>query len=276
MNGTKCPKCGSDQILNDQCLKCGIVVSRYRASGPAAGASPVSFVAAPTQNQQPSGSTIPASVLERQQVRRRSSQKTMLVTAAVVGVLFMAGYFAYRFFLLNASHYSGLYKNGKLLFSLKFPESDSQWYHYQPGEPDSALYRGVADAFHRGKDPDHPDIVVGVLTESIAAVPDRLDAGTASRMKSETEDALLQLMIDRGIDGTITNSRITRPGGNDGFRIDADIKMDGRPLKLIAVRAYNVNFVYWFFLSGTEDSMNANEKEVEGLVSSIDFKMSVI
>ena len=49
-----------------------------------------------------------------------------------------------------------------------------------------------------------------------------------------------------------------------------------RPMKLVAVRAYNVNFGYWFFFSGTEESMNENEKEVDGLVGSISFKMSVI
>lgn len=286
MNGTQCPKCGSDQVLNDQCLKCGIVVSRYRAAGSSGGApsgsaaggtSPVSFVAAPAPNQLPdSGYTIPASIIEREQLQQKRARQKMIVTAAIVILLLITGNLLYKFFILRASHYAGFYKNAAMLFSLKFPQVDSQWYHYPQGRPDSPLYQGVKDAFHRGKDADDPEITIGVWNESIRALPEKMDAGMASRMISESEDALLQIMVDRGIDCTITKSEMARPGDNDGFRMEADIQVDGKPMKLIAVRAHNVNNGYWFLVSGSEEAMNANSEEVNGLLGSISFRMSLI
>ena len=285
MNGTQCPKCGSDQVLNDQCLKCGIVVSRYRSAGSSGGAptgstgatAPVSFVAAPSPNQLPDpGYTIPASVIEREQLQKKRLQQKIIVTAGIVILLLIAGNLLYKFFILRASHYAGLYKNGTMLFSLKFPQADSEWYHYPEGRPDSPLYKGAKDAFHRGKDADDPEITIGVWNENIRPVPEKMDAGTADRMISESEDALLQIMVDRGIDCTITKSGMARPGDNDGFRMEADIQVDGKPMKLIAVRAHNVNLGYWFFVSGSEEAMNANSEEVNGLLGSISFRMSVI
>ena len=282
----QCPKCGSDQVLEDQCLKCGIVVSRYRAAASGGGSStgttaggtrPVSFVAAPAPDQLPAaGYTIPASVIERNAALRKRKQQQMLVTAGIVIVLLVVGNLLYQFFHLRASHYAGLYKNGEMLFSLKFPEPESRWYHYPAGEPDTPLYKGVLDAFHLGKDADDPEITIGVWRENISPLPERLEPQAASRLLSQAEDALLQIMVDRGIDCTITNSETARAGENDGFRIDADIQMDGKPMKLIAIRAHNVNNGYWLFASGSEEMMDANRDEVEAVIGTLNFRMSVI
>ena len=40
-----CPKCGSDKVTNDQCLKCGIVISKFLQISQNS-AEPVSYVAA--------------------------------------------------------------------------------------------------------------------------------------------------------------------------------------------------------------------------------------
>src|SRR5580765_6803167 len=107
MNPATCPKCGSDQVLNDQCLKCGIVLSRYHKPGQPSSA-PVSFVA--TTEDKPVGYSIPAAILEKQKLR------SALVTVLVLCLVLLAGYSGYRFFLRRAAHYSGTYRNGAEIF----------------------------------------------------------------------------------------------------------------------------------------------------------------
>lgn len=275
MAGSPCPRCGSDQVLNDQCVKCGIVISKYRPERTQP-STPVSFVAAPPVDLPAPGYSIPASVLEVQKARERSRQRARIVTALVIFALLATLYMTYRFFERRASHYSGMYKNGNLLFVLKFPEQDSRWYHYREGEPDVALYKGVKDAFYRGDDADEPEVVIGVFLDHLGAQPERFPADMVSRIQTQTEDALMKMMSDNGVDCTITKSELIHPGENDGFRLEADVQVDGNPMKMIAVRAFHVDHAFWFIASGTQEAMENNAAEVNGLLGTISFRMSII
>jgi uncharacterized membrane protein len=51
--GVRCPKCGSDQVVGDDCLACGIIISRYLARQAQAAEEEPSIYAAPTANVVP-------------------------------------------------------------------------------------------------------------------------------------------------------------------------------------------------------------------------------
>ena len=272
IGGTPCPKCGSDQILNDQCVKCGIVISKYRAPG----AEPVSFVAAPRQTDLPApGYSIPAAVIEQQKARAKSKQITRAITVAILLVIVGFTTMTYRFLTHRASHYSGLYKNGKMLFVLKLPQKDSKWYHFQEGESDSPLYKDTMDGFYRG-DADDPEVGLGIWLERIPAQPERFPADSVSQIQTQAEDDLVQMMVKHGIDCTVTNTELLRVGDNDGFRMDADITVKDKPMKLIALRGYHVDHGFWFLISGTEATMNENEEEIDRIIGSISYDISLI
>lgn len=271
--GTPCPKCGSDQILNDQCVKCGIVISKYHASS----AAPVSFVAAPRQTELPQpGYSIPASVIEHQKARRKSKQITRAIGAVILLAVVGFGYMTYRFLVHRAAHYSGMYKNGEMLFLLRLPQKDSMWYHYLDGEADSPLYKDMKDGFYRGTDPDDPQIALGVWLGRVPALPERFPPNAVEKLQTQAEDDLLQMLVQHGVDCTITNTEFLRVGDNDGFRIEADITVDDKPMKLIALRGYHVDHAYWFLLSGTEAMMSENAEEIEHILGSISYDISMI
>jgi hypothetical protein len=58
--------------------------------------------------------------------------------------------------------------------------------------------------------------------------------------------------------------------------MEADLKVDGAPVKLIALRGYNLNHSYWFFIAGAEGMMNRYSDEVKTLESSLGFKVSPV
>jgi hypothetical protein len=272
IGGSPCPKCGSDQILNDQCVKCGIVISKYRAPG----AEPVSFVAAPRQTELPApGYSIPASVIEQQKVRAKSKRITQAIAVGMILAVVGFGTLTYRFLTHRASQYSGLYKNGRMLFLLKLPQKDSKWYHFREDESDSPLFKDAMDGFYRG-DADDPEIGLGIWLQKIPAQPDRFPPGTVNQLQTQAEDDLLQMMVNHGIDCTLTTTELLRVGDNDGFRMDADITIEDKPMKLIALRGYHVDHGYWFLLSATEATMNENEEEIERILGSISYDMSLI
>lgn len=49
----RCPKCGSDRVVGDDCLACGIIISRYRARQTQTADETPSIYAAPTSNVLP-------------------------------------------------------------------------------------------------------------------------------------------------------------------------------------------------------------------------------
>lgn len=248
-------------------MKCGIIVSKYHPGKPATPSSSISFVA----------SAPPADSLRIPLVTRRdTSFKSGLVTLVIVMALAAAGFYAYRFFRGRAAHYSGEYKNLELIFALKFPVTDSHWFHYYPGELQSPLYQGAQDAFFRKGSNSKPDLILGVWTEKIVPWPERLNEEAAARKLEETQNELLALMEQREVDCAITAANKIMPGGNAGFRIEADLHMDGEPMKLVAVRATNLSTGYWIFISGKDDDMSRYADEVDAIAGSLHFRMSII
>src|SRR5262245_58958157 len=136
----QCPKCGSDQVINDQCLKCGIVVSKFAAQ-----TSTVSFVAPPAETSS-TGYRIPQATVDHRTRLKKTKLQTQIIGIVMVLALIGSVYGAYRFLTHRAAAVSSLFKNQKLNYAMRFPETGSKWNHYSEGDPGTGIFKGAEDA----------------------------------------------------------------------------------------------------------------------------------
>lgn len=274
----RCPKCGSDQVVNDECLKCGILVSKAHITT-STGMKPVSYVApettgaVPEQPGAPSPSWRPpvqdhiVSIPVRPKRRGLEMFIWLLIFLAVAGGSFQL----YRYLKHKASSYSGYYRNDVYYFTVTMP--DRGWSHFQSGDLKAREFKDAHDAFYRGDDLDDPEITMLIWSEAVQKkkVPSYFDEGTAAKLLSAIEDEILTRMVDAGLGCEITESKRKRIGGNDGFVVHADVTKQDLFMKTIIycgfaeTRAYTIQFL------GSDEKMTEMEPEIERIMKTFRF-----
>lgn len=274
----KCPKCGSDQVLSGQCLKCGIVVAKFqRPTGESIPGAPLSFVAPQTDHQAIGSSyTIPTDAIKHQKRLMKSKIQTSLLGIAILLIIVAACFGIYRFFRFRASAFSGLYNNRSLLFAMRFPDHNSEWHHYYKDQLDRRMFDGANDAFFRGSSPSNPQIAVGVWADATAPVPERMDESTTADLQGKTEEDILAMMEKAGVDATIEDETPMRLGENDGFLMKADLVEDNKPLKAVILRAYYRNHRFTILITGTEEMIDLYKPEIDTLIKTLNFRMATV
>jgi hypothetical protein len=259
-----CPKCGSIQILNDECLGCGLLLSKFQSiSQTKDGASGISYVAP----AQPGRINI---VLATPKTDNRSK----IILAIILVCLSSAGYYAYNLLLRQASAYGGYYKNGEKLFALNFPEKG--WNHYYSPDLKQPEFKDASDAFYRGDDADDPEIVMAVWLEPLdAAVPDRLDEQTATTTLGKLEQEITRRMERAKLQPLITSSKSMLIGGNHGFAVHADLMKGSTRMKTVIYCAFNMNNGYTVQFIGKEEDVLEHQAEIESMMETFNFKMSI-
>jgi hypothetical protein len=268
MNGSVCPKCGSNRILNDECLGCGIIISKFQRAEKNA-SSPVSFVA-PTLPSHPAG----ASVITDNQYKIALQKNKMYTRIFVcVAALIVAGaaFFGFQHFRKSTSSYGGLYRNDRQIFNLRFP--DQGWSHYYSHELDSLPLKSPQDAFYRGKDRDDPEIFLGMW---IHLLPQMVQPSITDDQRQELFDAatdeILTKMEAAGFDCTITESEFL----GTGAVMDAEILRGQQRLKAKIRTSYWMNRAYTLIIMGEEDTMDSAKNDILRILNSLSFKMSVV
>lgn len=266
-----CPKCGSDQVLNDQCLKCGIVISKYTKSS-----QPVSFVAPSRQSHKEHSYTISKETLEYEQVRKKQKFQTLLIGIGIVVALVLIVFIIWNFLSNRATAYSGVYKNPSVLYGMYFPGNGAKWYHARANNLESLGIKDPADAFYRGEDRDDPDLSFAVFVRSVQPLPDSLSEEQKQRMLEEEENLLIRRMKLQSVSCEIVDSGSRSVGGKDGFYQEVEIDSDGKLYRAFVLSGYYYNRGYTIFFVGPDEKMEQQKDELNKLMESFTFKTSVI
>jgi hypothetical protein len=268
MDRTTCPKCGSNQILNDECLKCGIIISKFLKPAPVSNA-PLSFVA-PAASQLPAGVALPEDnqykkALEQNKRTTRIFIGTMVVALVIVSLII------FYYFRKTTSTYGGLYRNDKVLFVLRLPEKG--WSHYFSNELDSLLLTGSQDAFYRGEQRNNPDIFVAVwLKITPTAVPENISHEKRQELMDEAVNEITAQMEQAHLEFNIANSQFE----GSGAIMEAEVVQGNQQMKALIRTAYRLNRAYTMIILGRQEAMATYRDEVERIFNSLSFKMSVI
>jgi hypothetical protein len=268
MNGSVCPKCGSNRILNDECLACGIIISKFERAEKNA-SSPVSFVA-PTLRSP----SLAAPGISDNQYKIALQKNKMYTRIFVCGfALLLAGatFFGFRHFRKTTSSYGGLYKNDRQIFALRFP--DQGWSHYYSNELDSLPLKSPQDAFYSGKDRDDPEIFLGMWVHLLPQIIQPTISDTQRQdLFDMATDEILTKMEAAGLDCTITQSEFR---GN-GAVLDAEIFRGQERLKAKIRTGYWMNRAYTLIIMGEEQAMDSANDDIMRIVNSLSFQMSVV
>ncbi len=278
---SRCPKCGSDQILNDECLKCGVLVSKAHVTTTTS-IKPISYVAPETAPvpeaegmakawQAQTTSRIASIPVREKKVQYEKKILILVVIVLVAGLLFQG----YRMLVHKASAYGGYYRNEIYIFTMKLP--DYGWSHYQTGHLKKQELKEAHDAFYRGKDPDNPEVTLMIWTEgSKQMVPDRFDDEMANKMLEAIENEILKRMKAAGSQCEITESGRRIIGNNDGFVIHANLTKDQLFMKTIIYCGFNVSKAYTIQFLGSDEQMSKLYPEIERIIDSFTFDIRII
>jgi hypothetical protein len=286
MTHNRCPKCGSDQVLNDECLKCGVLVSKAQHLTSSTGMKPISYVSPETTtgvvSEQPASAPVPAwrppvqdHVISMPVKSQKGVMERRLLLLIIVVLLIGGGYQFYRFLVHQTSAYSGYYRNDVYYFTMNLPEKG--WSHYRVGDLKDPEFKDAHDAFYRGKDPDDPEIKMLIWSEGVGRkkVPKRFDEETAGKMLDSIEREIVQRMEDAGLKCEITQSSKTLIGGNDGFVVHANVTKGELFMKTTIYcgfaesRAYTIQFV------GNDQKMTDFQQELDEIMSSFEYDVSL-
>lgn len=270
MGGQNCPKCGSDQILNDQCLKCGIVISKF-----AKASQPVSFVAPSRQSHKEHSYTISRETLQYEEVRKKQKLQSLLIGAGIIAGVVLIGFIIWQFLSNQASAYSGMYRNPTVLYGIFFPDT-GKWFHGKANNLEDIGLKDPADAFYRGENRDDPDLTFAVFVRSVQPQPEKFSEVQKETMLEEEEDLLLKRMKQENVSCEIVDSGSRNVGGNDGFYMEAEITQDKRVYRAFILNGYYYNRGYSLFFVGPDEKMGKQKEDVEKLMSSFTFKTSVM
>ena len=277
----RCPKCGSDQILNDECLKCGVLVSRAHGTT-STNIKPISYVAPEVTGAVPETPSAPNPVW-RPQVQDRivsmpvkstkGAFERKLVLLIITLVLIGGGYRLYRFLMHKASAYSGYYKNNIYHFVVYLPEKG--WSHYQGGELKKREFKDAHDAFYRGGDLDDPEVTMLIWSERVRKkVPKRFDENTAESMLESIESEVMQRMETAGLNCEITESSRQLIGGNDGFVVHADVTRDDLFMKTAIYCGFAEERAYTIQFLGQDEKMTELQPEIVKIMNSFSFEIT--
>jgi hypothetical protein len=273
LDGQNCPKCGSDQVVNGQCLKCGIVISKFLSAGQLS-PEPVSYVA-PSQAHKEYSYTISKDHIDYAERRIRDQRQRALVGVAIVVVIGAVVFLIWKLLSESASEYSGVYKNGNLIFGLFFPPSTGpKWYHGKPGNLEKFGMKDPQDVFYRGE-PGEPDVVIAVYVKGGQYVGDRMGSELRDKLLSEAENSLLDRMQNEGVKCEIVDSRPYNVGARDGFMIEAEIEKNGKIYQMYVLNGYYQSRIYTVFFVGSDGFMTDDE-QMKRVMDSFTFNVSVI
>ena len=262
----KCPKCGSDRILNGQCLSCGIVVSKY---DPSRATAPVSFVAA-QMKQAPKNLSVGETAARYVELQKKSRRNVRIVLTLVVCGLILGGYLTYRVLARQAAAVQGFYKDGENLYLLQFPSNG--WFRYGKGDLKTLPLKDPLDAFYVGEDPEKPDVVLCVWMEFIERDVHARVGSDRGRTKGIGEDQFYRHMEESGFESSLGPAEDT----SYGFYREAESTKDGQNWPTFVASGFNGNRSYLFVAIGTEDKREVHEEEVRKLMRSLGFNMSII
>ena len=274
---TRCPKCGSDQIVNDECLKCGVLVSKAHTTT-STSLKPISYVPPETTGpitDQPSAPAPawrpPVDHIASIPVQPHSRTKERIVWLIILVVFAFGGYKLYQYLKHKASAYGGYYRNDVHYFTITLPETG--WSHYQSGDLKTREFKDAHDAFYRGNDVDEPEVTMLIWSEGVQKkkVPERFDEETATKMLSSIQDEILTRMADADLECEITEASRKKIGGNDGFVVHANVTRGDLFWKTIIycgfaeTRAYTIQFL------GTDEKMTELEPEIDRIMGTFRF-----
>ncbi len=280
---SRCPKCGSDQILNDECLKCGVLVSKAHITT-STNIKPISYVAPETTGAVPEtpSAQIPAwrppvqdRVISMPVKDKKGALERKLVLLIITILLIGGGYQLYRFLMHKAAAYSGYYRNDIYYFTVNLPEKG--WSHYRAGDLKSREFKDAHDAFYRGDDTDNPEVTMLIWSEHIQRkkVPQHFDDETAAGMLNAIEAEIAQRMETAGLQCEITESSRKTIGGNDGFVVHANVTKQELFMKttiycgFAETRAYTIQFL------GNDEKMTELQPEIERIMQSFNYDISL-
>lgn len=271
MGGLNCPKCGSDQVLNDQCFKCGIVISKFQKAS-----QPVSFVAPSRHSHKEHSYTISKETIQYQEVRKKQKLQTLMIGGGIVVILGLIALIVWHYLSNVASVYSGVYKNPAVLYGMFFPDGGAKWYHGKANNLEDVGLKDPQDAFYRGEDRDDPDLSFVVFIRSIQPVPDKLSDQQKDSMLEEEEDLVLKRMKLAGVSCEIVDSGSRNVGGSDGFYQEAEITNNNRVYRAFILNGYYYNRGYTLFFVGPDEKMEKQKEDLKRLMDSFTFKTSVM
>jgi hypothetical protein len=271
LGGQNCPKCGSDQVANDQCFKCGIVISKFLDASQTS--QPVSFVATSHSHKEYSYSVSKAHV-EYQERRVKDKWQRFFLGIGILVILGLIVFGTWHFLTERASEYSGTYKNGKLIYGLWFPPGP-KWFHGRANNLESLGIKDPQDAFYRGENRDDPEVSIAVYVEDGEDVPEKISANLGATLLADAEDSLLTRMRARGVRCEIVDSYLHGVGGRDGFLIEAEIDKNGKIYRLNVLNGYYYSRVYRVYFIGPAEHMDDSES-IQRIMDSFSFKVSAI
>lgn len=261
-----CPRCGSNQVSNDECLQCGVIISRFLEPLPP---PRYTMTGSPIRNAMEAAQ-------EHHRRMRRARMQTRLIGLGMLLALMLVGYATYRTIKKGTAPYIGPYKNVEHVFGLGFAKEG--WNHYSAGDLKDFGIGGVADAFWHGDDPDDPEILLLVHRGSVGVrVPDPFQGEGVDRLQQATEDHLQSLMKDAGYEVDFTSGKRTGLTAGPGFRFEADLTKNERQRAAVFYCGYRPGGgLYAVIFIGTPEAMHAHEEELEKLGKSLNFHISVI
>jgi hypothetical protein len=281
---SRCPKCGSDQILNDECLNCGVLVSKAHITTSTT-MKPISYVAPETTGAVPEAQNTaqtgwrpapyqPIASIPLEPKKGQLERK--LVSLVIILLLIGGGYQLYRFLMHKASAYSGYYRNNVYYFTVTLP--DHGWSHYQPGDLKVKEFKDAHDAFYRGDDADDPEVTMLIWSEPVGRkkVPRHFNEQTSQTMLGAIQNEIDERMENAGLQCQITQAGPKMIGGNDGFVVEANVNKDELFMKTFIycgfaeTRAYTIQFI------GNNEKINELQSEIEKIIDSFGFDISII
>jgi hypothetical protein len=275
----RCPKCGSDQILNDECLKCGVLVSKAQITT-SSSMKPISYVAPETTGavpeqkdaSAPGWRPVPQDRVVSMPVKQKKGQvEKKLVLLLIMFLLVGGGYQLYRFVKYRASAYSGYYRNHMYYFGLTLP--DEGWSHYQAGDIKAREFKDAHDAFYRGSDPQDPEVAMLIWSEPVQKkkVPHIFDEETSAKILNSIEQEISRRMEKAGLQCEITEASKKTIGGNDGFVVHANVTKKELFMKTIIYCGFDQTRAYTIQFMGNDQKMTDLQEEIEKIIKSFQF-----
>jgi hypothetical protein len=280
---TRCPKCGSDQIVNDECLKCGVLVSKAHINT-STSLKPISYVAPETTGQieasrpsteGPSWRPMQDRIVSVPVKEKKNRIEKNIFLALLIVLLIGGGYQGYKYLVHRASAYKGYYRNDVFFFTLEMP--DTGWSHYQSAELKKREFKDAHDAFYSGNDPENPDVTMLIWSKHLSEkIPVHFDPDTSRKSLDVIENEVQQRMEKAGLQCNITQSSPKIIGGNDGFVVQARVTKDQLNMKTIIFCGFNKDRAYTVQFLGVDEKMSAVESQINQIIDSFGYNISLI
>lgn len=254
--------------MNDECLKCGIIISRFGLSQPVPAAPRYTVTGSPIRS-------VLEDAAEHHRRMRRARMQTRLIGTSLLLVVLFGGFAIYRTLIRGAAAYVGAYKNVEHVFGLNFPNPG--WSHYSKDELDVFGIGGVVDGFWHGDNPDDPDILLVVHRGDVGMqYPDPFQGEAGARFEQATRDHLEEVMRGAGYEIEFTSTQKITLGGSSGSVFLADLVKKEKQLGGKFFCGYRYGNLYAVIMIGTPEQMDANETELNKIGKSLNFHISVI